>query len=215
MLNLLEKMKELLDTLADLKKSDINLSIRQRISEFSKIKDKSGTIIFNELCFCIMTANCSAEKCIEVQERIGDGFCKLDEQDLSLQLKDFGYRFPNIRAKYIAKARESQEQIISQIRSHTDLFELREWLVKNIKGLGYKEASHFLRNIGFTEFAIIDFHIIDLLTKFNLIVKPKTLSKTKYLEIEELLNRIAEKLNLNLAELDLYMWFMETGKVLK
>ena len=142
-----------------------------------------------------------------------------NEKDIPLNTKrpkkDFGYRFPNIRAKYIAKARESQEQIISQIRSHTNLFELREWLVKNIKGLGYKEASHFLRNIGFAEFAIIDFHIIDLLTKFNLIEKPKTLSKTKYLEIEELLSQIAEKLDLNLAELDLYMWFMETGKVLK
>jgi N-glycosylase/DNA lyase len=208
-------MKELLDTLSDLKNSDIELTIRERIGEFRKIKDNSLTEIFNELCFCIMTANCSAEKCIEVQNRIGNGFCQLNEQDLSLQLKKFGYRFPNIRAKYIAIAKESQQEMIKRIRSDTDLFELREWLVKNIKGLGYKEASHFLRNIGFTDFAIIDFHIIDLLTKFNLIEKPKTVSKTKYLEIEKLLGQIAEKLNLNLAELDLYMWFMETGKVLK
>ena len=57
--------------------------------------------------------------------------------------------------------------------------------------------------------------ILDLLTKFNLIEKPKTLTKTKYLEIEELLEKIAEGLNLNLAELDLYMWYMETGKILK
>lgn len=208
-------MKELLDTLSDLKNSDIELTIRERIGEFRKIKDNSLTEIFNELCFCIMTANCSAEKCIEVQNRIGNGFCQLNEQDLSLQLKKFGYRFPNIRAKYIAIAKESQQEMIKRIRSDIDLFELREWLVKNIKGLGYKEASHFLRNIGFTDFAIIDFHIIDLLTKFNLIEKPKTVSKTKYLEIEKLLGQIAEKLNLNLAELDLYMWFMETGKVLK
>lgn len=207
-------MKELLDTLSDLKNSDIELTIRERIGEFRKIKDNSLTEIFNELCFCIMTANCSAEKCIEVQNRIGNGFCQLNEQDLSLQLKKFGYRFPNIRAKYIAIAKESQQEMIKRIRSDIDLFELREWLVKNIKGLGYKEASH-LRNIGFTDFAIIDFHIIDLLTKFNLIEKPKTVSKTKYLEIEKLLGQIAEKLNLNLAELDLYMWFMETGKVLK
>lgn len=207
-------MKELLDTLSDLKNSDIELTIRERIGEFRKIKDNSLTEIFNELCFCIMTANCSAEKCIEVQNRIGNGFCQLNEQDLSLQLKKFGYRFPNIRAKYIAIAKESQQEMIKRIRSDIDFFELREWLVKNIKGLGYKEASHS-RNIGFTDFAIIDFHIIDLLTKFNLIEKPKTVSKTKYLEIEKLLGQIAEKLNLNLAELDLYMWFMETGKVLK
>ena len=208
-------MKDLLDKLSDLKNSEINSSIRERLSEFRIIKDKSLTDIFNELCFCIMTANCSAEKCIEVQKRMENGFCKLGEQALSQQLKNFGYRFPNIRANYIIKAREYQEQLFSKINSLLDHFELREWLVKNIKGLGYKEASHFLRNIGFTEFAIIDFHIVDLLTKFDLIEKPKTLSKTKYLKIEKLLGEIAKELNLNLAELDLYMWYMETGKILK
>lgn len=208
-------MKDLLDKLSDLKNSEINSSIRERLSEFRIIKDKSLTDIFNELCFCIMTANCSAEKCIEVQKRMENGFCKLDEQALSQQLKNFGYRFPNIRANYIIKAREYQEQLFSKINSLLDHFELREWLVKNIKGLGYKEASHFLRNIGFTEFAIIDFHIVDLLTKFDLIEKPKTLSKAKYLKIEKLLGEIAKELNLNLAELDLYMWYMETGKILK
>jgi len=90
-----------------------------------------------------------------------------------------------------------------------------EWLVKNISGIGYKEASHFLRNIGFTNLAIVDFHILNLLARHGLIEKPKTLTRKKYLEIEEVLRAIAEKLDLNLAELDLYLWYMETGKVLK
>ena len=88
-------------------------------------------------------------------------------------------------------------------------------MVDNIKGLGMKEASHFLRNIGFKDFAIIDFHIIDILVKYGLIKKPKTLTKNKYLEIEGILKEIAKKTNLNLAELDLYLWYEETDKVLK
>jgi N-glycosylase/DNA lyase len=208
-------MKELLDTLSILVNSEVQSTINDRIIEFEKFRDKSLTDIFSELCFCIMTANCSAEKCIEVQLGIGNGFHKLDESELSFKFKDLGYRFPNIRSKYIIEAREKQEQLYKKINSNIDPFDLREWIVKNIKGLGYKEASHFLRNIGFTELAIIDFHIIDLLTKFNLIEKPKTLSKTKYLEIEKLLEEIAINLNLNLAELDLYLWYMETGKILK
>ena len=84
-----------------------------------------------------------------------------------------------------------------------------------MKGLGYKEASHFLRNIGFDDFAIIDFHIIDILSRYNLIEKPKALTKKRYLKIENLLKEIAKKSNLSLAELDLYLWYMETGKVLK
>lgn len=88
--------------------------------------------------------------------------------------------------------------------------------MENIKGLGYKEASHFLRNIGFTNLAIIDFHIVDLLIKNGLLnEKPKSLSKKKYIEIEDILKEIAEDLNLSLGELDLYLWYMETGKILK
>ena len=74
-------------------------------------------------------------------------------------------------------------------------YEKREWLVKNIKGIGYKEASHFLRNIGYKNIAIIDFHILDLLVKNNLLKeKPKTLTKGKYLEIENILRKLAQNL---------------------
>ncbi|MDX1799069.1 MAG: N-glycosylase, partial [Candidatus Lokiarchaeia archaeon] len=92
---------------------------------------------------------------------------------------------------------------------------LREWIVKNVKGIGYKEASHFLRNIGYTEYAIVDFHIVDLLVKYNIIEKPKTMTKSKYLEIEKVLKSIGKELELNMAELDLYLWYLETGKILK
>lgn len=81
-----------------------------------------------------------------------------------------------------------------------------------------KEASHFLRNIGYKNLAIIDFHIIDLLVKENLIKfdrKKKSLTKNKYLEFEKILKNLAEKCQVNLAELDLYLWYLETGKVLK
>jgi len=92
---------------------------------------------------------------------------------------------------------------------------LREWIVKNIKGIGYKEASHFLRNIGYDEYAIVDFHIVDLLVKHDIVEKPKSMTKTKYLEIEEILKTIGNRVNLNMAELDLYLWYLETGKILK
>ena len=78
-----------------------------------------------------------------------------------------------------------------------------------------KEASHFLRNIGFKDYAIIDFHIVDLLVNHSLIEKPKTITPKKYLEIENLLRELAEKTSLSLGELDLYLWYKETRKILK
>ena len=91
----------------------------------------------------------------------------------------------------------------------------RRWLVDNIKGLGYKEASHFLRNIGYDDYAIIDTHILDILARYRIIKQPKTLTKKNYLKIEGHLQKIARQTKLTLAELDLYLWFLETGKILK
>lgn len=215
MFNSLEKMQDLRYCINNLKKSKVNHLIQNRIREFSEIREESLDTIFGELCFCIMTANCSAEKCIEVQAKIGNGFKNLDQKGLAEKLKKFGYRFPNIRAEYIVKARDHKEELKKNLSTNTNLKELREWIVKNIKGIGYKEASHFLRNIGYTGYAIVDFHIIDLLTKYNIITKPKTLTRKMYLEIEEKLSKIAEELSLNLGELDLFMWYLETGKILK
>ncbi|MFX1586751.1 MAG: N-glycosylase/DNA lyase [Promethearchaeota archaeon] len=208
-------MNDLIDSIETLKSSEISEIINLKISEFSNIKNMGGNIIFRELCFCIMTANCGAEKCIEIHERIGTKFNTLTELKLTERFKEYGYRFPNIRSKFIIEARKSKDELKNKIKSDLNKNELREWIVSNIKGIGYKEASHFLRNIGFTNYAIIDFHIIDLLFAHGLIDKPKTLNRRKYLEFENILKNLADKLNLNLAELDLYLWFLETGKILK
>jgi len=209
------EIEELLETVKNLKNSKIKDLVNARLKEFEENGKKTSSEIFKELCFCILTANFNAEKSIKIQEEIGDGFLTLQETQLAERLRELGHRYPNTRAKYIVEARKYKDSIKEIIYSFNDENELREWLVKNIRGIGYKEASHFLRNIGYTNFAIIDFHIIDILTKHKLIEKPKTLTKKKYLEIENLLKETGEKLKLNLAELDLYLWYIETGKILK
>ena len=197
--------------------ADIELTtiVDTRINGFKKLGGEPCGELFKELCFCILTANFAAEKSIEIQETIGDGFLTLSELQLADKLKELGYRYPNIRAKYIVEARRYKDSLKETVESFGDEYESREWLVKNVKGIGYKEASHFLRNIGYKNSAIVDFHIIDLLVRCGLIEKPKTLTKTKYMEIEELLRKIAAEADMNLAELDLYLWHIETGNVLK
>lgn len=209
-------MEKLIQLIVNIKKNrEVRETINFRIQEFQKTNEKSTNEILKELCFCILTANFNAEKSIKIQEEIDDGLLTFSESKLAKELKKSGHRFPNIRAKYIVEARMHEESINRIILSPGDEQEQRDWLAKNIKGIGYKEASHFLRNIGFTDLAIIDFHIIDLLTRLELIQKPKNLGKKKYLEIEKLLRNASIKLNMNLAELDLYMWYAETGKILK
>lgn len=208
-------MKRLLQSVKNLKNGKVKNLVDSRLREFKEIGNRSSDEIFEELCFCILTANFNAERSIKIQRQVGDEFLTISKSDLTKKLRELGHRFPNTRATYIVDARKHKNSLKDIAKTFNDGNELREWIVKNVKGIGYKEASHFLRNIGYTSFAIIDFHIIDVLTKHKIIEKPKVLTKRKYLEIEDLLRKIATKLNLNLAELDLYLWYMETGKILK
>jgi N-glycosylase/DNA lyase len=199
----------------DLTNGEMRNVVDARIREFRELGRKDGKEIFKEMCFCILTANLSAQGGMRIQEVIGDGFLYMPENELAERLKTLGHRYPSARAKYIVEARKhagSLKRIIENSRSGS---EMREWLVRNVKGLGYKEASHFLRNIGYTDVAILDFHVIDILERCGAIKRPKTLTKNRYLEIERVLDGFAKKNGMNLAELDLYLWYVETGKVLK
>ena len=207
---------ELLRSIKALREGTVGAKVRRRMQEFRRAGKGTGERIFSELCFCILTANYTAEGGIRIQKDMGSKFCTMDEAGLAKKLKMLGHRFPNARAKYIAEARKHRVDL-SKVYAKRSSNEMREWLAENVKGLGYKESSHFLRNIGITDLAIIDFHIIDILVKHKLIKRPKskTLSKKKYLEIERVLAKLAANANVTLAELDLYLWYMETGKILK
>jgi len=209
-------MKKLIERIENLKNSELKKVVEERIKDFSKIRD-SGTNndLFLELCFCFMTANFQAEKSWKIQKEIGSGFWELSERELQLKLKEKGHRFWPQRGTRIYEARWLKNSISKKIKEFEDEKEIREWIVSNLKGLGMKEASHFLRNIGYFNVAIIDKHIINLLVFGGLVERPKTLTPKKYLEIEEILKEIAKKTNLSLGELDLYLWSEQTGKVLK
>jgi len=207
-------MNELINKINDLKQSEIREIVNNRIKEFKDLNKKSDEKLFKELCFCILTANFNAEKTIKIQDEIGECFFTDSKDELSKKLREYGHRFPNARAEYISESIKCKDKL-KEVAQSRDKKAIRDWLVNNVKGLGYKEASHYLRNIGFDDYAIIDFHIVDILAKYNLIKKPITITKKKYLEMEELLRKLAKKTNLTLAELDLYLWYMETGKILK
>ncbi|MBS7248508.1 MAG: N-glycosylase/DNA lyase [Candidatus Freyarchaeota archaeon] len=202
----------MLDKIGELKRGEVGELIRSRIKEFKSLPPEKW---FSELCFCILTANSSAQIGIKAQEEIGNGFLTISKDSLARLLRELGHPYYERRAEYIVEARKYSNiyEIISQFR---DERQAREWLAKNVKGIGYKEASHFLRNVGYENVAIIDRHVIRAMIRYGLIDKmPKSLTRKKYLELEKVLEKVAKDAGLTLAELDLYLWYMETGKVLK
>ncbi|MHA1596030.1 MAG: N-glycosylase/DNA lyase [Candidatus Asgardarchaeia archaeon] len=190
--------------------------VEERMMEFENLRRKGNEEWFIELCFCILTANSSAEFCMRIQNEIDRSFLTLSREELSRKLRSMGYRYYTKRAEYIVDARKYSNSIKDIVESFDNEFLAREWLVSNVKGLGYKEASHFLRNVGFKNVAIIDRHILRCLYENGVIEKiPKNLSKKDYMRIEKLLRELSEKTGLSLSELDLFLWYTMTGKVLK
>jgi N-glycosylase/DNA lyase len=196
--------------------------IKKRLDEFKKNLNKSSKDIFTELSFCILTPQSKAKNCWEAIERLKEKnllFCG-NKGQIKRELKNV--RFKNKKAEYIIEARNffsryGKLSIKSLIKNFKNPFDLREYIVKKIKGIGYKEASHFLRNIGLgEEIAILDRHILKNLKNYGVIKEiPKTLTKKKYLKIEKKYIEFSKKLNIRPDELDLILWAKETGYVFK
>ena len=177
--------------------------------------------IFEELCFCILTANTSAVIGMKAVDALRDVIEQGGIEDISLKLRESGYRFPNIRARFIFEARQKfmtqyGMNLKGIIESFSNIEQARDFFANEVKGLGYKEASHFLRNIGVFGFAILDKHILRTMHEFGLIEDvPKSLTKKRYLEIEKKLFDFSNKIGIPIDELDLLLWSMKTGKIMK
>ena len=212
-------MNSLINKIKSLQQSNLKDTISIRLKEFESFKDKGNDEWFSELCFCLLTANSRAHTAIKIQNQLGaKGFLEYNESNISNSIATNNHRFPNMKAKFIIEARKFLhiKSIINNLINQKNEGEAREWLVENVKGIGYKEASHFLRNVGYKNLAILDRHILNLMLENSVIPeKPKTLNKKLYLEIEQKFKEIASQLNMSLAELDLYMWYIKTGEVLK
>jgi N-glycosylase/DNA lyase len=197
-------------------------AIRSRLQEFKLILNRPDDDVFAELCFCLLTPQSSAKTCWAAVSRLKERslLLKGDADEIQPQLNEV--RFGETKAKYIVEARDlftkdGKLYLKTHLSGFMNMFELREWLVENVKGLGYKEASHFLRNVGLgEEFAILDRHILRNLKRLEVISEvPVSITKKRYLEMEEKLRRFSREIGIPLADLDLLFWSRETGWIFK
>ena len=212
-------MGALLREVKKLQKQPISKLVKQRLSEFSSFKNKPSEEWFSELCFCLLTANSKAQTACNIQAELGaKGFLTLSHQDLVACIRRNKHRFHNIKAGYIVNVRPhiKIKEIITTIAEKEGVIAAREWLVKNIKGYGYKESSHFLRNVGYFDVSILDRHILNLMKENGIIrQRPPSLNQKNYLKFEKKFLELSKKAKMLPAELDMYMWYMKAGDVLK
>ena len=179
---------------------------KERLKEFKNIwENGSNKDIHLELSFCILTPQ---SKALNAWQAI-----------TNLKKDDLIY---NGKAEELVELREQMTkdgELITKdfFDSLPTVTEKRDWIVKNIKGMSYKEASHFLRNVGFGEdIAILDRHILKNLVKLDVIDElPKTLTPKLYLEIEEKMRNYCKFVKIPMDELDLLLWYKEAGVIFK
>jgi N-glycosylase/DNA lyase len=202
----------------------IKPDIEERIEGYKNIWF-SGTNedVHIELAFCILTPQSKArgaEKAINGMLE-NEVFWVGMEDDLIPYLNVV--RFKNTKAKNLVLLRDFMKDEDGRVVTKTlvdkigDVFEKRIWLVKNIKGIGYKEASHFLRNVGFSdEVAILDRHILKNILRLGVIDEiPKTITPKKYLSIEKKIEKYCHEIDIPMDHFDLLLWYLEAGEVFK
>lgn len=198
----------------------IEEQIDARLGDFKQIWDKAtDEELFRELVFCLLTPQSKAKTCWKAVQRLNRKCMITEGEPCQIQEELFGVRFNRRKAEYICSARRtfSSRSLRTTFSEFNSPFEAREWLVENVLGLGYKEASHFLRNIGLGEnLAILDRHILKNLVLLGVIRDvPSTLSRKTYLEIERKMTEFSKEAGIQMDKLDLLLWYKEAGEVFK
>jgi N-glycosylase/DNA lyase len=199
------------------------VAIKERLQHFRNVGRSDDNELFHELCFCLLTPQSKAVHCDAAIKDLKAAGLILKGHAGEIWPKIRGRaRFHNKKALYIVGARNvMKEGRRVKVRSKLDAKDVmatREWLVNNIKGLGYKEASHFLRNIGLgQDLAILDRHILKNLVNYGAIEgMPSTIGSRKtYLALEEKVRDFCAKVRIPMEEIDLLFWSMETGHIFK
>lgn len=193
---------------------------RKHMDKVFNISSFSDEDIFYMLTFCILVPAGKATKCHEAvtKLRMLNYYNKGMAKRRLFSLLESLIRFPKQKTERLIKLYNNNRaaDILFLVRSHArelSPVELRDALVKEVDGLGYKAASHFLRNLGVTELAIIDVHILKYSQYFfhsAISIIPST--KNKYELVESLFKTWAEKeFNLTPSELDWHIWCLESG----
>lgn len=151
------------------------------------------------MVFCIINRQnlyATVCKCFDILGSFGlslrKGLKEATEEKIEACLRSGGHRFPKQTARFLKLWGDNP--IDPRTASRLELIE-------NVKGIGWKLASMFLRNTRGERYAVIDVHIKSFMAGVGF-----DLAKLKYLEIEQLFLDLAKSMGEDPIELDLAIW---------
>jgi N-glycosylase/DNA lyase len=209
--------KEILDLYKKIKPE-----IVQRIEDFRNVwKTADNNSLFIELSFCLFTPQSSARQCWKAVNILLEKNLLFSGEWEEISKEINIVRFRNNKAKYLIEARGKfccgDMGLRECLDLNADQFEKRAWLVKNVKGMGFKEASHFMRNIGIGDkLAILDRHILKNMKLLGVIDEiPGSITEKVYLSLEKKLAEFSKSSKIPMDHLDFVLWYKEAGEVFK
>lgn len=207
--------------------------LEQVFSKQSRWEEMEEGQIWHELCLCILSSNVPYElarsslahlvktELVESDTLLSNRKAKtIIARELArpiyLPRKKDGtfrkYRFPRVRAHNIVDAAHVLYSSGNGIQSMLESSEEHEWvrnnLAEKVPGIGLKESSHFLRNIGYSSnLAIIDAHIVSFLKHLKILPDDYgSITSKNYFVLEDLMQQMSKEYSLNLAILDNAIW---------
>lgn len=191
-------------------------AIRNRLQDFAAVPVDQ---YFYELAYCILTPQSSAKNAdLTITELQRDQFYEKGFDPTSYLRNSAHYiRFHNVKSARLLRMRELFPTLLPLLILDIPAYDLRGAVLEKVSGFGLKEASHFLRNIGKRNLAILDRHILKHLFRLGVIEEIPTNAPTgkRYLAIEEQWLKFCEEVSIPLDELDLLFWSMEAGEIRK
>lgn len=203
--------------------------IESRLEEFESLRDASEERLFKELVFVLLTSQSSAENSWKACNELEDKKLLLnpDKNRVEAVLEKNQIQFEKRKSDYIVSnfnflrqptfSNPSQSIKISSRIKTGELKKTRKWIVENIKGLSWKGASHFLRNIGYgDDFAILSQHTVSVLFDLDVLkIAEPPKNEEEYLEAEKAVRQFSEEIGIEIKALDLALWSYKTGEVFK
>ncbi len=201
--------------------------VEERLKDFYTLRNTSNRRIFSELTYCILTPQSNALACdrvVEELDRLGIlSNPRRRRSELEGVLKKT--RFWRNKSRYVLKAWERYMDGGKDMKAELELDlspQENKTLRNNIRrdmrgmGIGMKEASHFLRNIGRGQgIAILDRHIMRCMHQMGIIEDDSLKSEKDYLRIEDIIGGFCQRENFSMEELDLLLWSARTGFIYK
>jgi N-glycosylase/DNA lyase len=185
---------------------------------FSRLSNKKD--VWRHLLFCILSSQVKTSSAVRATHRVLSEVPFFDEKIATSDVYDRAknilgrehvrYRFPDHRSRNIAHSwfafAQMEHDLYNYLESFNNEAAAREWITQLFPGLGLKQASMFLRDIGYSfRLCIVDTHILWYCSCLGH-PSERPITRKKYVEVEDFVLRQSDNLGVSPNVFDTVVW---------